>query len=236
MLKQFLKGIIDYIMPFRCSLCVELIEGEQGICGSCFAKLNFITEPYCSCCGYPFEFSIEGKVLCGACAIKKPHYDIARSLLKFDKESKKLIHAFKYNDRSEHSKIFAKLLISKYKKEIEDIDLVVPVPMHRIKRIFRQYNPAQILAKDISLILKKNMMADALIKTKWTKPQTKLSKSERGKNLLDSLIFNKNRNVAGKNLLLIDDVKTTGTTSNNCAQILKEAGAASVKLLTIGIT
>ncbi len=132
--------------------------------------------------------------------------------------------------------MFAKLIVARYKKEIQEVDLVIPVPMHRIKRIFRQYNSAQILAKDISDLLKIPMVPDVLIKTKWTKPQTKLSKYEREKNLSGSLVFNMKRIVKGMKILLIDDVRTTGTTCNTCARLLKTAGATSVKLVTVGAT
>lgn len=236
MIKRVLASLANYILPYRCSSCSQLIDKEQGMCAPCFSKLNFITSPYCSCCGFPFEFFIEGQNLCGRCVAKQPNYDLARSLFKFDLESKKLIHAFKYNDRTAHSKMFAKLIISRYKQEIEEVDLVIPVPMHRIKRIFRQYNPAQILAKDIADLLKIPMVPDVLIKTKWTKPQTKLTKYQREKNLSGSLVFNIKRIVKGMRVLLVDDVKTTGTTCNTCTKLLKTAGATSVKLVTVGMT
>jgi ComF family protein len=236
MIKQALSSLVNYILPNRCSTCSGLIGQEQGLCTSCFAKLNFVTSPYCSCCGFPFEFAIEGQNLCGRCVAKPPNYDLARSLLKFDLESRRIIHAFKYNDRTEHSQMFAKLLVARYKKEIDEVDLIVPVPMHRIKRIFRQYNPAQILAQDISDLLKIPMIPDVLIKTKWTKAQTKLTKYERKRNLSGSLEFNTKRMVKGMKVLLVDDVRTTGTPCNSCAKILKRAGVTSVKLVTVSMT
>ncbi len=236
MIKQALSSLVNYILPNRCSTCSGLVDQEQGLCTSCFAKLNFVASPYCSCCGFPFEFAIEGQNLCGRCVAKQPYYDLARSLFKFDLESKRIIHAFKYNDRTEHSQMFAKLLVARYKKEIDEVDLIVPVPMHRIKRIFRQYNPAQILAQDISDLLKIPMIPDVLIKTKWTKAQTKLTKYERERNLSGSLAFNTKRMVKGMKVLLVDDVRTTGTTCNSCAKILKRAGVTSVKLVTVSMT
>ena len=122
MIKRVLASLANYILPYRCSSCSQLIDKEQGMCAPCFSKLNFITSPYCSCCGFPFEFFIEGQNLCGRCVAKQPNYDLARSLFKFDLESKKLIHAFKYNDRTAHSKMFAKLIIARYKQEIEEVD------------------------------------------------------------------------------------------------------------------
>ena len=132
--------------------------------------------------------------------------------------------------------MFAKLLLARYEADIEDIDIIVPVPMHRLKRLLRHYNPAQVLAKEISLLLNKKMIADILIKTKWTKPQTTLSKIARKQNLKNSLTVNKKHNIKGAKILLVDDVRTTGTTSNACSNLLKKAGAKNVKLLTIGAT
>ena len=108
--------------------------------------------------------------------------------------------------------------------------------MNRIKRIFRQYNPPQILALELSHKLKIKMIPDLLVKTKWTKPQTKLSRVQREKNLSGSIEFNSKNKIKGKNILLVDDVKTTGTTSNHCSYILKKNGANQVILITIGST
>lgn len=235
-LQNIFSSLINYILPYRCIACSQITEDNLGICTKCFKDLNFISAPYCIKCGFPFEFTIQDQSTCGKCIVKPSSIDIARSLFKFDFKSKKLIHGFKYNDRTASAGIFAKIILARYKKDFEDIDIVVPVPMHRIKRIFRQYNPAQILAREISERLERKMMPEILIKSKLTKSQTKLTKIQRGKNLSGSIIFNRSRNIAGKNILLVDDVKTTGTTSNTCADILKKHGAAQVKLITIGAT
>jgi ComF family protein len=131
--------------------------------------------------------------------------------------------------------IFAKIIMSRYKEELRDVDFAIPVPMHRIKRIFRQYNPAQILAHELSRQIAVPMIPDILIKTKWTKPQTTLNKAQRQKNLEGSIIINNKKNIHGAKILLVDDVRTTGTTGNSCAKILKQSGAAEVKLVTIGM-
>lgn len=228
--------IVNYALPHRCMSCSELTEEANGICAHCFKKLNFITSPYCNLCGFPFEFEITGQNLCGKCVSTPPIYDLGRSLFRFDSQSKKLIYAFKYNDQTSHAKMFAKLLLARYYSEIQDIDFIVSVPMHRIKRLFRNYNPAQILGEEISTLMSKPTIHDLLIKIKWTKTQTSLSKTQREKNLAGSLKINSKYNVKGKKILLVDDVRTTGTTSNNCSAILKKAGASVVKLVTIGAT
>ena len=132
--------------------------------------------------------------------------------------------------------MFAKLLWARYKSEIQNVDIVVPVPMHRWKRVFRNYNPAQILGQELTNIIAKPMYPDALIKQKWTISQTGLSKEKRSKNLQGSIKIGNKYNLKDKNILLVDDVKTTGATSNLCSKILKQAGANLVKLVTISLT
>jgi len=235
MLKPVLSSVINYVLPYRCASCSELTKEQDGVCAECFQKLNFITSPYCKICGFPFEFVIEEQFSCGKCIAMPPKYDLARSLFKFDQQSKNLIYAFKYNDQTNHAKMFAKLLLARYKQDIGDIDIIVPVPMYHLKRLIRNYNPAQILAKEISRFLGKIILPNLLIKTKWTKPQTSLSKSERLRNLAGSIIVNDRFCIKGKNILLVDDVKTTGTTGNNCSMMLKKAGAKNITLVTIGM-
>jgi len=179
---------------------------------------------------------MEGQYECGKCIADPPKYELARSLFKFDFNSKKLIHGFKYNDQTSNAKLFSKLLISRYKEDFADIDLVVPVPMHRFKRIIRNYNPPQILAEHIAKSISAKIISDVLIKTKWTKPQTSLTQAQRKQNLSGSVNINKKYNIKGKIILLVDDVRTTGVTSNTSSAILKNAGPKAIKLITIGKT
>lgn len=236
LLKNILSSVSDFVLPHRCISCSELTDQSDGLCSKCFSKLNFISSPYCKICGFPFEFDMEGQYECAKCISEPPKYELARSLFKFDPYSKKIIHAFKYNDQTSSAKLFAKLLFARYKDDFKDIDLIVPVPMNRLKRIFRNYNPPQLLGKELTKFFKREQVADLLIKSKWTKPQTRLSRKQRKENLNGSLHINKKYDVKNKVILLVDDVRTTGVTSNTCSSILKKSGAKSVKLLTIGTT
>lgn len=236
MIRSLLSNIVNYVLPHRCSSCASLTEQTNGICAKCFHRLNFITNPYCNICGFPFEFSIEGQNSCAKCVSSPPKYDISRSLLKFDQSSKHLIHAFKYNDKTTHAKMFARLMIARYKSELLDVDLVVPVPMHRWKRVFRNYNPAQVLAGELAKLLGKPMIPDLLVKKRWTRSQTGLSKEGRSRNLSGSIVIGKSDELKGKIILLVDDVKTTGATGNLCSSILKKSGASCVIFIAISMT
>lgn len=231
-----MKAVINFILPPRCLACSELTVSKGEFCANCWSNFEFIAKPYCFSCGCKLDILILDNLWCGKCFANNPSYDKARSLLKFNEHSKKIIHAFKYQDKTAVAKTFAKLLCLRYSHDIEGIDLIVPVPMNRFKRLFRMYNPAFLLAKEIAITINKPIKPDMLIKTRWTKSQTSLTKSEREKNLVNSLKFNKKHLIKNKKILLVDDVLTTGATVNKCSKLLKAAGASSVYVLTIAMT
>lgn len=221
-------------MPPRCIDCGELSSEYDSLCSSCWKKYKFIEEPSCKICGTPFEIEIDS--ICLGCLKDKPKYDISKSLFKFDENSKKLIHNFKYYDKTHLSKFFSKIIYYKYRDIINTADLVIPVPMHKLKRILRLYNQAHILAKDISILANIPLDPKSLKKVKYTKSQTFLTKSERSKNLVNTIIVENNELIKGKKILLVDDVITTGETINNCAKVLKKNGASKVIILSIAKT
>lgn len=230
---KILYKAINYIFPFRCSSCSNLTDSSDGICASCWPKFNFITKPYCAICCEKFQVNLGEELICGRCISHKPKVDMMRSLLEFSSETKKIIHKFKYNDKTSLGRFFAKLLHNRFKQELKDADLIIPVPMHKLKRIFRNYNPPQILANELAKQMDKKMLPELLIKKKMTKSQVGLTRMQRAKNLSGSFEVNKKFDITGKVILLVDDVLTTGATSNECSKILKKAGAMRVKLVTI---
>lgn len=232
----FISSILAYIFPYRCVNCRTILTADNSICVDCFKQFDFICKPYCQKCGTGFAFAIENKLICGQCSITPPSYQLSRSLFKFNQDSRKIIHRFKYNDHLSAAKFFSKLIISQYRLEIEDAELICPVPMHRFKRIFRRYNPPQILGQYLAKSLQIPQIPDLLIKSKWTKSQINLNKKQRQKNLNNSIKFNAKYAIKDKIILLIDDVKTTGTTSQICSKLLLKHGAKSVKLVTIAAT
>jgi ComF family protein len=233
-----IKSLINYIFPSRCLSCSCLTQDQNGICGNCLKELNFIVKPFCNICGkkFAFEFEPNNEIICGKCIAKKPKYDKHLSLFAFDQYSKKIVHAFKYTDKTASAKLFSNLLAKRYKIDFADIDLIAPVPMHWLKRLYRYYNPPQLLAKELAMNLQKPYFPDLLIKHKWTKSQTGLSKKLRKQNLASSVKFNDNYEVKNTTILIVDDVHTTGETSNLCSKILKKSGARKVLVATIAMT
>ncbi len=233
---KFFTHILNYIYPPRCVSCSELMQENGKFCGSCWSQLNFITKPYCRICCFEFSFDPgEGNDICLKCNTTPPSYNFARSVLRFDEHSKKLIHNLKYHDSTFVATNFAKIIVNMYKHEISDADYIIPVPMHKWKRVFRLYNQAQILASEIMKEIGVKMLPDVLIKTKHTKSQTGLSKSQRQKNLKGSIIA-KGSSVKGKKVILVDDVMTTGSTVDLCAAKLKKIGVKEVVVVCIART
>lgn len=183
-----------------------------------------------------FTLNIEGEQTCLRCVKTPPPYNMARAIFKFDEKSKKLIHALKYYDKTILGKKFAEMLVARYKDEVEDSDLILPVPMHKLKRLPRMYNQAGVLALALGKKLGKPVLQDALVKKKWTKAQTLLPRASRLKNVAGSIAVGKGDAVRGKKIILVDDVMTTGATVSACAAALKKAGAREVVVLSVALT
>lgn len=233
---NLLSKAAEYILPRRCFACSEFIQGEGGFCGSCWQKFNFITYPFCVKCGREFEIrTAEGYNECLGCISSPPSFDRARSIFKFDENSKNIIHAFKYYDKTTLATHFAKMLCERYADEISGTSMIIPVPMYRFKRLFRMYNPPQIIAEAMGKKAKIQVVSDLLTKVKWTKSQTSLTRKARIANISSSIGIHDGNRVKGKRVILVDDVITTGTTINHCAKILKKAGAKEVIAMSIAI-
>ncbi len=236
-IKSIFNSCFQYFFSFRCYYCSALLDQNLTFCSSCWKRITFISDVYCRICGTPIVIGAKVGFICAKCISSPPKFTLARSIMMFDQNSKKLIYLFKYGDKTYLSEIFAHLLLKRYKLDILDIDFVIPVPMHKIRRLFRKYNPAQLLAKSIANRINKKMLPDLLIKTKLTKSQKTLSRKERLKNLHNSIEYNTKYDVKDKVILLVDDVYTTGATSNLCSQVLfKSAKVKKVKVFFITTT
>ena len=234
---KIFSQILNYIYPPRCISCSELMQETGRFCGACWAQLNFITKPYCRICCFEFSFDPgEGNDICLKCSTTPPSYNLARSTLRFDENSKKLIHALKYYDSYFIASNFSKIIVNMHKDIMLNVDFVIPVPMHKWKRLFRLYNQSQVLASALAKEANVKMLPDVLMKIKHTKSQTGLSKKQRQENLKGSIAVVKKDVIKGKKVILVDDVMTTGSTVDLCAATLKKAGAKEVVVVCVART
>lgn len=169
---------------------------------------------------------------CPQCQKNPPHFDKALFYGLYQGKLEEAILRFKFQDHPNLSVSLGRLLTEKFKKNGIQVDVVTWVPIHRRKLRLRGYNQAELLAKAFSSNLGLPC-ADLLSKKRETKPQSRLSREERLKNVLGVFEPKASDGLLGKRILLIDDVITTGATASECARVLKEMGAEKVFVLTL---
>ena len=228
-----LTRMLNFVCPPVCPICRSPTPEAHHICPECFKELDFITPPQCAACGMPFEFDMWAGSLCGACLRKLPRYDMARACFVYNEASKKLILPFKHGDRMELTPLLVKLLEQTGRDVIQESDVVIPVPLHRLRLMKRKYNQAALLAQKIARKHRKTYLPDTLIRTKHTASQGHLHAHQRRRNVAGAFALKDARKVRGKNVLLIDDVMTSGATADECAKVLKKTGARKVMVLTV---
>ncbi len=235
---KIFKKISEIIFPNHCLSCEEIINKEGIFCSECWLKLQFITEPKCAVCSYPFEF--QGlNLLCGKCLNKKPSFEKAIAIFRYNHVLRRIISSLKYRDQTFVAKKFSSFLFKASKTEIKNCDVLTIVPLHISRLRKRKFNQSALLAKSlIEFAPEKTLLLDLLIRTKNTKPQVELRKKERENNLKNVFELNKKYQdfIRDKKIVLIDDVFTTGATLENCAKVLKKYKAKEVVVLTIAKT
>lgn len=236
--KRWAGVAVDAIFPPRCFLCADIISQKGHVCVSCWRELQFITAPQCGCCGHPFEYAVGEDALCGACIQDEPAYDKARAVLSYDDASRKLVTRFKFSDMTHSGHTLASWMIRAGEQCTRDADVIVPVPLHRMRLVKRRYNQAAILARYIARQTELPLLVDGLKRLKHTTPQSGLSRRQRKLNVKGAFAVPSSRlqQIEKKRILLIDDVMTTGATLEACAKALKKAGAAQVRVLTLART
>ena len=232
-LNCILKTFIKIIYPNRCISCKKIIE-DEGFCIDCWKKLVFINSKRCKCCGKPLDTE---SFICGVCLDKKYYFD--QNISVYNKTIARAIFEFKFKDKTFLSKKFADLMKNNINNFSYKIDYIVSVPMHLNRLRKRGYNQSFLLANDLANLTNIDFIKDLLIKTKNTSRQVGLNVKERKTNLKGSFsIKDKYKDIIkNKNILIIDDVFTTGSTINECAKILKLEGKVNkVMSLTIAKT
>ncbi len=239
-LSRLWTSFVRLFYPANCIFCHEALElDEQNYaCKTCVERLPTLKKPLCvKCAGELPPYGPLGP-MCNRCLREKTYYKRGISIFRYEDTIKHLIQKVKFGKKSWYLKAVARFL--KYAEtplEFSKYDLIVPVPLDSSRARTREFNQSLLFAK----LLKKEQKVRAPVKNILrkaikTRPQSALHRDERITNLQNAFRLRNHAKISGMNILLVDDVMTTGSTLNECAKCLREAGARRVDMFTLSRT
>lgn len=238
MFRSWRDNFINLIYPLSCLICKIRLNplSDKPLCEVCWNKIEFILPPFCRVCGKHLPAKSQNHVfLCKDCQTSSYFYRCAHSVCIYDGIIKECIHLFKYKSKLSLIKPLAKLMINFAHNflDMENINLILPVPLHRVKQRQRQFNQANLLAKSLAKAFSKELQDKLLIRIEAGVAQVNLPRTERLKNVRGAFKVQDAKSLENKNILLVDDVLTTKATANECARMLLEAGANRIDVFTL---
>lgn len=233
-------ALLNLLYPDSCFMCAVPIahQCECGVCGNCWQRIQElrISAPWCACCGLPFHgFDPGPGHLCSDCMTEPPPFSGGRSYGYYEAELSRLVLEFKFKGRRALARLLGPLLAATFSDcwKREDIDLIVPVPLHPARKRERGFNQSELLARELACAVAVPVQTDIIRRGRHTLPQVGLSDPERLRNMRGAFVCGKQQAAAGRRVLLIDDVMTTGATVRSAALALLEGGALRVSVLTL---
>lgn len=228
--------LLDLLLPPRCLKCGAEIGGDGALCATCWHDITFLQPPCCARCGLPFEIDLGANAICGVCARDAPLYERARAAVRYDDASRTLVLAFKHGDKLQLAPALGRFMRRAGGELLSSCDVIAPVPLHWTRLFARRYNQAAVLAHALAAGGGPPVEADLLHRRRATPSQGRSGRAERRRNVRGAFALKVGRNVAGRRVLLVDDVLTTGATVTECARVLLDSGAKAVDVLTLART
>lgn len=228
----------EWIFPPRCIFCEEIIpvaQKERGICNACLGTLPVITENTCDHCGMPLPTE---KGICKRCAEKTDVFETGFGVFPYHL-IRKNIFQFKFREYKKDGIVLGNIMAGywreNHKELLEQTDILLPVPMFEKKKKKRGFNQSAVLAETIATALGLCYRCDVLVRVKNTVAQNQLNFQERKQNIKGAFSVEQQESIAGKTVVLVDDIFTTGSTINECAKVLYRFGAKEVNFIALSI-
>lgn len=226
--------LVDFLFPPRCPLCGAAIAAHGALCSDCWRQLVIPGEPSCNLCRRPFMASrsaLSGppQSVCGPCLARPPRHDGIAAATLYNDASRRLVLAFKHGGRIALAPLLARMMLARL-REVDRDWLVVPVPLHRWRLWRRGYNQSALLGREIARGTGARLAVDALLRVRATPSLGGLGRRQRARALQGAIVVNPlhRGQLRGCKILLIDDVLTSGATSDACVRTLKRAGVGKV--------
>lgn len=231
------RAILDLALPPLCLGCAKPVGTAGSLCPACWQSMDFIARPYCERLGTPFSTDPGPGLLSLKAIAEPPAFGRARAAARYDGTARLLVHRLKYSDRLDLGTAMGRWMVRAGHEVLAEAELLVPVPLHRMRFWGRRFNQAGELAKAVSRETGLPVAHEALRRVKATRSQVGLSASERVKNVSGAFRpgLDAKGTVRGRRVLLIDDVMTTGSTLNAAANVLRRAGATEVDALVFAL-
>jgi ComF family protein len=221
--------VLDFALPPRCSGCGTIVGEVHSFCPDCWKQIEFLGETGCQTCGLPLQ-ATEAST-CGVCLARPPRIARTRAAVAYDELSRTLAIRLKYGRKVAIARTMARYMAPLVASSDDD-RLLIPVPLHRTRLWQRGFNQSALVAGELSRRLKIRTDPFALRRARRTPPLKGMSPLQRRKTVAGAFRVTGKSAIAGKTVILIDDVLTTGSTAEACARALKRAGAARVELIT----
>ena len=223
---------LDIALPTLCVACREPVNGE-GVCANCWAKLSFIAPPLCPRLGIPFVYDPGPGLLSMEAISDPPAYGRARAAVRYDDVARTLVHALKYQDRTDLAPAMGRWMARAGRELIEQSDALIPVPLHWRRGWSRRFNQSGALARVIERQTGVKLLSEVLRRVRRTLQQIGLSRPQRASNVQGAfkVAAERQSEIQGRRVVLVDDVLTSGATVDACARALLRAKAASVDVL-----
>ena len=223
------RSVLDFALPPRCPVCGIIVTEPHSFCTDCWRQVEFLGNSGCKVCGLPLEGTEIDE--CGACLAQPPRIARSRAAVAYDDLSRGLAIRLKYGRKVAVARTMARYMAPLVGADNEP-RLLVPVPLHRTRLWARGFNQSALVAGELSRRL--GIAADlfALSRTRRTPPLKGMTQSQRRKTVAGAFRVRNKDKVAGRTIILVDDVLTTGSTADACARALERAGAARVELIS----